>query len=92
MKYANFNIHHSITGKLILTFLLIAILFVVLVSSSISHVFRNHFEDNLRPHLLQYMEYVQSDIGMPADRDRARALAKRLNIVIHIIDAQGTWS
>ncbi|MDH5184080.1 MAG: ATP-binding protein, partial [Gammaproteobacteria bacterium] len=53
---------------------------------------RNHFEDNLRPHLLQYMEYVQSDIGMPADRDRARALAKRLNIAIHIIDAQGTWS
>lgn len=92
MRRARFNIRYSISGKLTLTFLLIAVLFIVLVSSSISHVFRTHFESNLRPHLIQYMEYVQSDIGIPVDRTRAMALAKRLNIVVHIIDSQGTWS
>lgn len=92
MKHTKFYPHHSITGKLVLTFIVIAILFVVLVSSSISHVFRTHFESNLKPHLIQYMEYVQNDIGIPANRQRASALADRLNITIHIIDKKGVWS
>ncbi|MDH5360570.1 MAG: HAMP domain-containing histidine kinase [Gammaproteobacteria bacterium] len=92
MRHARFSRRHSITGKLVITFLLIAVLFVILVSGSISHVFRTHFEENLQPHLIQYMEYVQGDIGIPANRLRATALAKRLNIAIHIIDEQGTWS
>lgn len=83
---------HSITSKLIVTFLLIAILFVILVSGSISHVFRKHFETNLQPHLIQYMEYVQNDIGIPANRKRASQIASKLNIIIHIIDEHGTWS
>jgi len=92
MRHTRFSRRHSITGKLVITFLLVAILFVVLVSGSIRHVFRAHFETNLQPHLIQYMEYVQGDIGIPANRTRATALAKRLNIVIHIIDEHGTWS
>ncbi len=69
-----------------------AVLFVVLVGASLRHVFRHHFEDNIRPHLVQYLEYVQQDIGRPPDRQRAQKIADKLKIGIHIIDDQGTWS
>ena len=83
---------HSLSGKLILLFIAMALLFMVLVGASLDHVFRSHFEDNIRPHLVQYIEYVQNDIGNPPNRERARILADKLNIEIHIIDPQGQWS
>ena len=69
-----------------------AVLFVVLVGASMKLVFRSHFESNVRPHLRQYLEYVQRDIGLPADRARAAALAEKLNIEIAIQDGRGMWS
>ena len=68
---------HSLAGKLLALFIVMAVLFVVLVGASMKLVFRSHFETNVRPHLVQYLEYVQRDIGLPADRARAAALAPR---------------
>lgn len=75
-----------------LLFLLMAVLFVVLVGASLRHLFSSHFENNVLPHLLQYLEYVQQDIGDPPNRDRARELADKLNIEIYILDKRGLWS
>ena len=69
-----------------------AVLFVVLVGGSIGLLFRDHFENDIRPHLVQYLEYIQNDIGMPPNRRRAAELAHRLNVVIHIVDTDGAWS
>jgi hypothetical protein len=55
-------------------------------------VFRDHFNYNLRPHLSQYLDYVQQDIGMPPDRQRAAELANKLNVDIYIVDPDGSWS
>jgi signal transduction histidine kinase len=62
------------------------------VGSGIRHAFQGHFKDNIRPHINQYLEYVQADIGIPPDRDRAQELADRLNIEIQIFDRKGDWS
>lgn len=83
---------HSLAGKLLALFIVMAVLFVVLVGASMKLVFRSHFESNVRPHLVQYLEYVQRDIGLPADRERAAALAEKLNIGIAIQDDRGMWS
>lgn len=83
---------HSVSGKLMFLFLLMAVLFVVLVGASLRHVFSRHFEDNILPHLVQYVEYVQQDIGDPPDRQRALELANKLNIEINILDERGLWS
>lgn len=83
---------HSLSGKLLLLFICIAVLVVLLVGGSMRHVFREHFEANIRPHLLQYLTYVQQDIGYPPDRRRAKRLAAELNVEILIHDRQGDWS
>ena len=83
---------HSLSGKLILLFIVMAIIFVILVGGGIKRAFQGHFEENIRPHLTQYLEYVNTDIGMPPDRNRAQDLADRLNLEIQIIDRQGHWS
>ena len=83
---------HSLSGKLILLFIVMAFVFVLLVSGGIRHAFQGHFKDNIQPHITQYLEYVNADIGTPPDRIRAQELADRLNLEIQIIDNQGHWS
>jgi len=83
---------HSLSGKLILLFIVMAFVFVMLVSGGIRHAFQGHFKDNIRPHITQYLEYVNADIGTPPDRTRAQELADRLNLEIQIIDNKGHWS
>ena len=73
-------------------FLVMAIIFVTMVGAAIRHAFQGHFRDNIRPHITQYLEYVQADIGSPPDPIRAAQLARRLNIEIQIIDRSGPWS
>jgi len=83
---------HSLSGKLILLFIVMALVFVMLVGSGIRHAFQGHFKDNVRPHITQYLEYVKADIGTPPDRSRAQELADQLNIEIQIFDHEGHWS
>ncbi len=41
---------------------------------------------------LQYLEYVQSDIGTPPNKDKALEIAKKLSIDISIFKGNDTWS
>jgi signal transduction histidine kinase len=83
---------HSLSSKLILLFIIIAVVFVLLVGSGIRHTFQQHFKDNIRPHITQYLEYVKADIGTLPDQARAQELADRLKIEIQIFDSKGSWS
>ena len=83
---------HSLSGKLIVLFLFMGVVFVLLVGGGIRHAFQEHFRSNIRPHITQYLEYVRTDIGSPPDRGRARQLADKLNIEIQIFDTAGRWS
>jgi signal transduction histidine kinase len=83
---------HSLSGKLILLFVVMAIAFVVLVGSAFRHFVSHHFKDNVQPHIVKYLEYVQEDLGTPPDPQRARQLADQLNLEIHIISGERQWS
>jgi len=88
----NHKRRHSLSAKLLLLFISMAIVFVMLVGNGIRHAFQEHFKDNIRPHLTQYLEYVKADIGTPPDRARAQELADRMKIDIQISDPNGSWS
>jgi len=82
----------TLSGRLVILFVLIAILIIVSVGSALSWAFRTHFEDSIRPHLVQYIEYIESDIGTPPDPVKARQLAQRLNVEIHYFGKDTHWS
>lgn len=83
---------YSLSGKLIMLFFIMAVVFVMLVGGGIRHAFQGHFKENIRPHITQYLDYVRADIGTPPDRSRARELADHLKIEIQIFDQSGNWS
>ena len=83
---------HSLSGKLVLLFLLTAVLVVALVGGSMGKLFRDNFEANIQPHLIKYLEYVQQDIGIPPDHQRAAELSKKLKVDIYIVEPEGRWS
>jgi signal transduction histidine kinase len=83
---------YALSGKLVLLFIGFTLLSMVLVGASMRHGFRAHFQENVRPHLVQYLEYVQQDLGFPPSRQRAQELADRLNIEIQINDGSSQWS
>jgi len=92
MKLPSYLRRHSLSSKLVLLFLLTAVVFVVLVGGSFAKVFRDHFEHNIQPHLVQYIDYVRHDIGSPPNRLRAAELADKLKVDIYIEGPEGSWS
>jgi len=83
---------HTLSGKLIILFVAMAIILAVVVGSIIAWSFRTHFEENIRPHLMQYMEYIRADIGSPPSLKNAQALANKLAIEIHYFSAHHQWA
>lgn len=83
---------HSLSGRLILIFLGMALLFLVLVGGTMGTAVRDHFAATVRPHLAQYVEYVQADIGVPPDLARAAELSQRLPLIIRISGPNLDWS
>ncbi len=83
---------YALSGKLVLLFIGFTLISMVLVGASMRYGFRQHFQENVRPHLVQYLEYVQQDLGFPPSRQRAQDLADRLNIEIQINDGSSQWS
>ncbi len=82
----------TLTGKLVLLFITIAIAVVITIGSIIAWSFRNHFEESIRPHLMQYIGYIQSDIGSPPDPIKAKHLADTLSLEIHYLSDEKQWS
>lgn len=83
---------YALSGKLVLLFIGFTLLSMLLVGASIRHGFRVHFQENVRPHLVQYLEYVQQDLGFPPSQQRAQELADKLNIEIQINNGSSQWS
>jgi signal transduction histidine kinase len=82
----------TLSKKLIALFLIMALVFLFIVGASLGHFIKHHFEHRIKPHLFQYLEYVRNDIGVPADHQKAKALADKLSIDIVIIDQSGVWT
>lgn len=86
------EIRHSLSGKLVLLFIVMAIFIVILVGSGFRYFINHHFKDNVQPHIVKYLEYIQSDLGTPLNTDRAQHLANELNLEIFIITGNQQWS
>lgn len=83
---------HSLSARLVILFVFMAILFLVFVGGSLRFVFQHNFKESIRPHLFQYMEYFQKDIGFPPDFDRAKEIVNKLPVEIHLFNREKQWS
>ena len=83
---------HSLSGRLVSLFVVMAILFVLVLGVTIGSAFRSHFQDVARPHLLRYLDYVRADIGVPPNLARAAEIAQELAVEIQIVGPDGPWS
>lgn len=92
MKLLFHNKWHSLSVRLVILFLIFAVLFVLLVGGSLRLVFRHSFQEDIRPHLFQYMGYIQKDIGSPPDFEKAKQIAEKLPVEIHLYSPEKQWS
>ncbi len=83
---------HSLSIRLVVLFLIMAVLFVLLVGGSLRLVFRHNFQEDIRPHLIQYMGYIQKDIGSPPDFEKAKQITEKLPVEIHLYSPEKQWS
>ncbi len=92
MNYKHRKRCPTLSGRLVLLFIAMALLIIITVVSTLGWAFRGHFEESIRPHLIQYMAYVQQDLGLPPNKQKALQLAERLQVDIHYIDSNEQWS
>jgi len=86
------RLRYSLTARVMLLFATTAIAIVVIMSVTISLALRHQFDRNMRPHIAQYLIYLQNEIGVPPDIERARDLANRLPVNIYITGPAVNWS
>ncbi|MEK6748054.1 MAG: HAMP domain-containing sensor histidine kinase [Pseudomonadota bacterium] len=82
----------SIKARVSLLFLAMAAVFALVLAGIIAWAMRDHFNQTVRPHLEQYLEYVRADIGNPPNLERAREIALRVPVEIAVQGANVRWS
>ncbi len=79
------RLRQSLTARLLLLFLLTCLLIVGLLVGSLFHAIGSQWRYSISPHIEQYLDYVNEDLGYPPDQQRAIELAQKLPINIYII-------
>ena len=82
----------NLSAKLVLLFLLTGVAIIILFGISAGSGFKKHFQDSLNPHLYQYFNYINSEIGSPPDLKKAQQLSESLNIKILLKGTHINWS
>ncbi len=82
----------SLSFKLVLLFLLTAVAMVFVMQLTTGNAFKKHFQNSLRPHLYQYFQYINNEIGLPPDLKKAQRLSDELKIRIIIGSPEMHWS
>ena len=82
---------HTLSGKLVMLFIAMALLTAAVLIATLGWAFRDHFESEIRPHLQLYMEFLQNELGDPPQQSKAQTLANRLGLEIHYLGPQ-PWS
>ncbi|NOR71963.1 MAG: HAMP domain-containing protein [Methylomarinum sp.] len=82
----------NLSAKLVLLFLLTGIAIIIVFGISAGSGFKKHFQDSLNPHLYQYFNYINSEIGSPPDLKKAQQLSESLNIKILLKGTHINWS
>ncbi len=74
----------SLATRILLVFIVTSLLITALLLTMIIKGFSTQWRTNVSPHLAQYLNYVNADIGDPPDIERAKELANELPISIYI--------
>lgn len=82
---------HSLSGRLLLLFLLTASLLAIVVRTGFRYGVEGNFRDLAKPHVAEYIQHLLDEIGDPPDRERAARLAERLPLDIHFTKGE-IWS
>jgi len=75
---------HSLPARLLAIFVLTAVAFMLVTSFMWGIGLRHQWANRIHPHIVQYVDYVNKDLGTPPSIERARELTKRLPIDIYV--------
>jgi signal transduction histidine kinase len=82
---------HSLSGRLLLLFLLTALLLAVVVRSGFRYGVEGGFKELVGPHLDEYLQHLLAELGDPPTPERAARLAAKLPLQIHLRGPE-SWS
>jgi len=74
----------SLSLRLLLIFILAAILLLFILITSFASGMNGQWRRTIQPHLVQYVQYLQQDLGSPPSSLRADQLSQKLNVDIYI--------
>jgi len=77
----------SLSLRLLCIFGITAIALIVILVASFSKGMSGQWRRSIQPHLVQYIQYVQQDLGSPPKPERAEVLSERLLVDIYIYQA-----
>lgn len=83
---------HSISARLVVLFLITALLLALVVQLGFHFAFRSNLRDLTRPHVAEYVQHLIDQIGDPPQVKRAKALSERLPVDIYIRGPRLRWS
>lgn len=82
---------HSLSGRLLLLFILTAVLLALIVRTGFHFARDQNAADMVAPHLAEYVQHLLEELGNPPTQENAAALAKRLPLQIHML-GEPHWS
>ena len=82
----------SLSARLLFVFVIASLIVTILVVRLLVHAIGSQWQGNIRPHLEQYLAYVNTDIGHPPDQRRAEKLAQNLPLNIYILGEDQDYS
>ena len=85
------RIGHSLGMRMVALFLVLALALAVTFMAGTRSVFSGGWRDVIRPLIVDYVDRLATDIGVPPDVDRARGLTQRLPVSIRIEGPVVNW-
>lgn len=92
MKKLFNRFRRSLPTRLLFVFIVVCFCVVILLIATLARGFSSQWDGGIKPHLNQYLSYVNADIGNPPDIARAEELAKILPINIYIDGPEQRYS
>lgn len=81
----------SLITRLMLYFLLTAVLVIALFGINLAQSIKLHFKQEVLPNIVQYLDYIVQDIGSPPDINKARRLSDGLAFELSITGPDINW-
>ena len=79
---------HSLSGRLLLLFVLTAVVLAVVVRTGFRFTIDRNMQDMGAPHLAEYVQHLVDELGDPPRPESAALLAERLPLQVHLRGAQ----